>query len=90
VQFKLRPAWEAILARDLKLCGSKNWGSAETEQSLFLVAETSDIRTIGKLHERNPVYLPVVRIIGRKGIFANDVVLEAELYPAADRMRPLR
>jgi DNA segregation ATPase FtsK/SpoIIIE-like protein len=26
VQFKLRPAWEARLARDLKLCVSKSWG----------------------------------------------------------------
>lgn len=53
----------------------------KTEQSLCLVAEMSDIRTIGKLHERNPFYLPVVRITGGKGIFANDDVLEAELLP---------
>ena len=69
MQFKLRPAWEAMLARDLKLCVSKSCGSAETKQSLCLVAEMSDIWTIGKLHERNPFYLPVVRITGAKRDF---------------------
>ena len=53
----------------MKLCASKSWGSAETEQRLCLVAEISDIRTIGKLHERNPFYLPVVRITRAKRDF---------------------
>jgi hypothetical protein len=78
---ELRPAWEAVLSRDLKLCVGNSWGGTGTDEGFGLIAEMAEVGTIRKLHERNPFHLPGVRINRAKGVSLMATTLRLGFYP---------
>jgi hypothetical protein len=50
VLLQLGPAWETVVAGQLKLGGSQGGGYAGTDQILGLVTQMSETRAFGKLH----------------------------------------
>ena len=56
VLLEFRPARKAVLSGDLKLRISERRGRACADEIFRLVAEMTEVRTIWKLHERNPFH----------------------------------
>jgi hypothetical protein len=90
VVLELGPAWEPVLAGNLELRIGQGLRCAGTDEVLGLITKMSEIRAFGKLHWRNPFFMPVVRMFGRK-VFRTKRSLEGWASTlSADRLRPSR